>query len=182
MHIEWLAETYNHEMVILLDECAVIITNKNMSFDKPQLFPEGLWTETMQMQPLIQVESWINEHAAVSLSGCVSGSDEERDCHIVKFCEHLALPLLRALITSHLFLQATACLFVSSPSLYLLFSLYPLLFLPVLFFHRMPARPFPPLSLDLCPLTQLHYTAQAAESPRSTRCAPPSLRRHVILS
>lgn len=28
----------------------------------------GLWPETVQMQPLAQVESWINEHAAVSLS------------------------------------------------------------------------------------------------------------------
>lgn len=37
------------------------------------------------------------------------------------------------------------------------------------------------LIVDLCPLTQLHYTAQAAESPRPTHCSPLSLWRRVIL-
>lgn len=93
-------------------------------------------------------------------------SDEGIDCHIVKVCEHLALRLLQAFITSHLSLQAAARQsFVFSPVYFLylciISSISSYFFTSCLRIHFLCSL----LSFDLCPMTQLHYTAQAAKSP-----------------
>lgn len=82
-----------------------------------QTFMKGLWPPNVEMQPQIQVGSWKNEHATLSLSSYVVMSDEGLDCHIVRVGEHLTLPLLQALTTSHLlvsllfFLSSCICVF-----------------------------------------------------------------------
>lgn len=81
----------------------------------------------------------------MSLSSYVHMSDEGIDCHIVKVCEHLTLPLLQALITSHLSLQAAARQsFVFSPVYFLYLWIF---FLDCfLLFHLVPPHPFPLLT------------------------------------
>lgn len=131
------------------------------------MYTKGPWPVIVDMQPHIHIESWINDHAAMSLSRCVPMSDEKRACHSVRFCEYSTLVLPPALITPRLFLRATACQSV-------LFSLALHLCHPSLVFpsHHASTR----MSSVLLPILP-SPPDPVGENPRSTRCSPPLLLR-----